>query len=249
MQPYPWVVANCGDIDLIGDQKPQSYYRDVVWGVSGLELAVQRPVPVGQVEAVSQWGWSDELQSWTWPGAERRPLAVRVYTFGDQIELRLNGDLVGTRALSAGDKMRAEFAVPYAPGVLEAIAWRQGVEIGRKRLETVAAPAKLRIRAEREQAGSGRHSLSYLMVDVLDATGRLTPDAAIRVSLEVAGPAELLAFGSANPLAVGSLQSNQALTYRGRALAILRAQGSRGEVRVEARGDGVEAGTTRLRLT
>jgi beta-galactosidase len=248
LQPYPWVVANCGDIDLIGDQKPQSYYRDVVWGVSGLELAVQRPVPAGQVELISQWGWSDELRSWTWPGAEGQPLAVRVYTSGDRVELRLDGVLVGTRALSAGDKMRAEFAVPYAPGVLEAVAWRQGVEIGRQRLETVAAPAKLRIRAERAQAGSGRHSLSYLVVDVLDGQGRLAPDAAIRVSLEVAGPADLLAFGSANPLAVGSLQSHQALTCRGRALAILRAKGSPGEVRVEARGEGLETGTTRLRL-
>jgi beta-galactosidase len=248
MQPYPWVVANCGDIDLIGVQKPQSYYRDVVWGLSGLELAVQRPVPVGQVEVISQWGWSDELQSWSWPGVERQPLAVRVYTSGDKVELRLNGALVATRALSAGDKMRAEFAVPYAPGVLEAISWRQGVEIGRKRLETVGAPAKLRIRAERPQAGSGRRSLSYLVVDVLDALGRLTPDAAIKLSLDVAGPADLLAFGSANPLAVGSLQSNQAWTYHGRALAILRAKGSRGEVRVEARGDGHETGTVTLRL-
>lgn len=29
LRSYPWVVANCGDIDLIGDQKPQSYF--VTW--------------------------------------------------------------------------------------------------------------------------------------------------------------------------------------------------------------------------
>jgi beta-galactosidase len=68
----------------------------------------------------------------------------------------------------------------------------------------------------------------------------LVPDAMVKVSLAVDGPAELIGFGSANPLAVGSFQSNETQTYRGRALAILRAKGSRGAVRVTIRGDDLE---------
>jgi beta-galactosidase len=29
--PYPWHAAVCGDLDLTGFRKPQSYYRDIVW--------------------------------------------------------------------------------------------------------------------------------------------------------------------------------------------------------------------------
>src|SRR3984885_110546 len=47
---YPWFNAYCGDIDLIGVKKPQSYYRDVLWGTSKLEMAVERPVPKGRKE-------------------------------------------------------------------------------------------------------------------------------------------------------------------------------------------------------
>ena len=28
---YPWHQANCGDLDLCGWKRPQSYYRDILW--------------------------------------------------------------------------------------------------------------------------------------------------------------------------------------------------------------------------
>ena len=45
LEPYPWFNSYCGDIDLIGNKKPQSYFRDVVWRRSKVEMAVQRPLP------------------------------------------------------------------------------------------------------------------------------------------------------------------------------------------------------------
>jgi len=90
-RPYPWFNSYCGDIDLIGNKKPQSYFRDVVWHRSNVEMAVQRPVPERWKEYIGLWGWSDELRSWTWPGMEGTPLTVRVYTRGDKVTVLLNG--------------------------------------------------------------------------------------------------------------------------------------------------------------
>ncbi len=28
---YPWHQANCGDLDVCGFKRPQSYYRDILW--------------------------------------------------------------------------------------------------------------------------------------------------------------------------------------------------------------------------
>jgi beta-galactosidase len=248
MPGWPWVNAWCGDIDLIGDQKAPSRYRDVVWGLTKLEMAVQRPIAEGKVEFISQWSWSDELPSWSWAGAESKPLAVRLYTSGDRIELRLNGAPVGEKVLAPADKMRAEIKLPYRPGVLEAIAYTGGREIARKRLETVGAPAQLRLRPERLQAGSGRNRLAFVGIDVLDAQGRLLPDEARRISLSIDGPADLAGFGSGNPLATGSFQSGDAESFRGRALAILRGQGRKGSVRIAARSDGLKGALATLKL-
>jgi beta-galactosidase len=245
---WPWVSAWCGDIDLIGDQKAPSRYRDVVWGLSQLEMAVQRPVPDGKVEYISNWGWSDELQSWSWVGSEGRELAVRLYTPGDRVELLLNGAKVGEKALVAADKMRAEIKLPYAPGILEALAYKGGMAIGRKRFETVGAAAKLRLTPERSRGRSDRQALHYVGIGFLDAQGRLVPDEKRRISLSVDGPVELVGFGSANPHAVGSFQAREAESFHGRALAILRAQGAKGVARVTARAEGVQAASATLRL-
>lgn len=244
---YPWVVANCGDIDLIGQQKPQSLYRDVVWGVSAIEICVQRPLAAGQIEQISLWGWSDELPSWTWPDAEQRSVAVRVYTLGDRVDLSLNGVVLDSKALTPANKARADFDVSYAAGVLEAVAYKNGAEIGRKRLETVGAPARLRVDAENQAASAGRGGLSFVNVSVVDEQGRILPDTSVPVRLRMSGPADLAAFGSANPHAVGSFQSHTAQTFRGRALAILRSKGV-GAVRVEVSSDGLEAGAVNIGL-
>ncbi|MEO6091808.1 MAG: DUF4982 domain-containing protein, partial [Novosphingobium sp.] len=232
---WPWVNAWCGDIDLIGRQKPASLARDVAWGLSSLEMAVRRPTPDGHFPWVANWGWPDELESWTWSGQEGKPLSVRLYTSADRVELLLNGRKLGDQA---PDKMKAEFAVPYAPGKIEAVAYKDGRVVGRRKLETVGAAARLRLTPERPSTRSGREALAFVPIEVLDGQGRVLPEDQRSVTMKVTGPAELAAFGSANPLAVGSLQAPEAQTFRGRALAILRAKGS-GRVRIEARSPGL----------
>jgi beta-galactosidase len=246
---WPWVNAWCGDLDLTGKQKAQSLARDVAWGVSPLEMTVQRPVPEGLFEWVSSWGWSDELASWSWAGAEGRPLAVRLYTSAERVELRLNGTKVGEKSLSAADRMRTEVLVPYAPGLLEAVAWKDGREVARRKLETVGAAARLRLAPERTLARRERQELAFVQVEVVDAAGRVLPDDERPISLAISGPAELLAFGSAEPFAVGSLQAPQAQTFRGRALAILRSRRQPGTARIVANSPGLPTATTTVRLT
>jgi beta-galactosidase len=60
---WPWYNAFCGDLDLTGNKKSQSYYRDVVWHNSAIEMMVHAPIPDGMLENVSMWGWPDEQQA------------------------------------------------------------------------------------------------------------------------------------------------------------------------------------------
>jgi len=245
---WPWIAANCGDLDLTGRQKPQSHARDVVWGVSALEMAVQRPLAEGQFEHPGFWGWSDECQSWTWPGAEGQPLAVRIYTRADKIELRLNGRTLESRTLGAAEKLPLEWRVPYAPGALEAIAYRGGIEIGRRRFETAGAASAIRLQPEQPAIRARRNGLCYLWVEVVDSAGRVVPDAVRPIQLGLSGPATLAAFGSGNPLATGSFQSLQAQSFNGRALAIFKSDGRAGPLLVEAHSEGLAPATASLAL-
>jgi beta-galactosidase len=243
---WPWIGAFCGDIDLIGHQKPQSFARDVAWGLSALEVLVQRPVPDGLVEKTTPWGWSDEQPSWTWPGAEGKPLAVRVYSSGDRVELSLNGKVVAAKSLAEADHMRAEFQVAYAPGTLEAIAYRGGTEIARRQLKTAGPPAAVRLTPEPRGKWAGLSSLAYVGIEIVDARGDRVPDAELDLALKIDGAAELIALGSANPKATSGFQSSTAKTWDGRALAILRSRGNTGDVRVTAESPKLASGSARF---
>ncbi len=175
-QQYPWFNAYCGDIDLIGGKKPQSYYRDVLWGRSPLEMAVQRPLPAGRTEELANWGWLDELRSWTWKGYEGKPLNVRVYSSGDQVKLLLNGKEIGSKAVPESAKLIAQFDVPYAAGELRAIAFKNGQQIGSLAFKTVASPARLRLKADRQTIPARRGDLAFVTVEITDAAGAPVPD-------------------------------------------------------------------------
>ncbi len=225
IRSYPWFNGYCGDIDLIGQKKPQSYYRDVVWGRSRLEMAVARPLPPGRTEEVSDWGWPDELRSWTWPEMDGFALRVRIYAAdGLTVCLMLNGAEIRSKRVSEDTKLTVEFEVLYAPGELRAIARDpEGQEVASAVFRTAGPPARLRLKPDRDCLRADRNDLSFVTVEVTDANGDVIPDGVVPVRFQVKGTGELAAVGNANPQDVSSFrQPLQCRTFQGRCLAVLR---------------------------
>ncbi|MGC2639448.1 MAG: sugar-binding domain-containing protein [Acidobacteriaceae bacterium] len=245
---WPWFNAYCGDIDLIGNKKPQSYFRDVVWQRTRVEMAVQRPVPRSWSERLTKWGWSDELRSWTWPGFEGSPMNVRVYTRGDRIRLMLNGREVGSKDLTESDALTAEFIVPYAPGELKAVAMQGEKEIGNIAFVTAGRPHRLVLAADRPRLKAGRDDLSYVMVTVADEHGRPLPDAMVTVSFAISGAGEIAAVGNAYPKDMASFRQPRRDTFHGQCLAVIRPSGKPGPIELRAESPGLEAGTIRVQV-
>lgn len=243
---YPWFQSYCGDIDLIGNKKPQSFFRDVLWQRSKVEMAVQRPIPKGWAEHAGDWAWSDELHSWTWPGFEGTPLTVRVYTRGNKVSLFLNGKEVGSKDLAERDSFKAEFTVPYSPGELKAVAYQGGNEIGSITFATAGKAHSLKITADRPKMKSSRDDLSYVMVTVVDEQGRLVPDAVVPVSFVVGGVGEIAAVGSANPKDVASFRQPHHDTFHGACVVVVRPTGKSGQIEVRAESPGLGYTTARL---
>jgi beta-galactosidase len=246
--PYPWFNAYCGDIDLIGNKKPQSYFRDVVWRRSKVEMAVQRPVPDRYTEYISKWGWSDELRSWTWPGFDEKPMKVRVYTRGDKVTLLLNGKEVGSKVLTEKDALMAEFTVPYRAGELKAVAYQGASEIGTITFTTAGKAHRLKLTPDRMKLKSSRDDLSYVMVQVVDETGRLVPDAVVPVSFAVSGACEIAAVGNANPKDVASFRQPRRDTFHGECVVVVRPTGKAGSVEVKAEAPGLENASVTLEI-
>jgi len=237
---WPWYNAYCGDIDICGFKKPQSYYRDVVWKVSNLEMAVHSPIPAGMKEVVSMWGWPDEQQNWNWAGSEGQKLQVNVYSNYPEVRLELNGKVIGTKPVSAETKLTAAFEVPYEAGELKAVALKDGKEVETKVLKTTGKPARIRLTADRLELKASRNDLSYVTVEVVDEAGALIPNASLPIQFKVEGAGELAAVENGYPADMKSFRSPQVTSFNGRCLVILRPTGTSGEIKLKAESAGLE---------
>ena len=220
--PWPWHVAGSGDIDILGERKPQSYYREALWRPGVLHVTVHRPLAEGQKEKVTFWGWPLVESHWTWPGQEGRTLKVDVYSSCERVALALDGKPLGEKPTTNAERRQASFDVPYAPGSLVATCTGAADPATRVALTTAGAPARLRLTADRARIRADRSDLSYVRVEVVDAKGTLVPNARPALRARVEGPGELAALASADPIDLAGYRGPSRRPYLGVAQAIVR---------------------------
>jgi beta-galactosidase len=239
---WPWFNANCGDLDLIGDKKPQSYYRDIVWRNSRIEMVSRKPIPTGKFERISNWGWPDVERSWNWPGEEGKNMNVIVYTRCPKVKLELNGKVIAEKNLPK-DSIIVSFDVPYQAGKLVARGYDNGKEVASTILETTGKPVAIRLKADRKTIKANRNDLSYVQVEIIDANGRVVPNAEdIEVKYSILGNGEIAGVGNGNPIDLSSFQQLKKKVFHGKGLAIIRSKGMSGKIILRANASGLKDG-------
>lgn len=218
-KPYPWLLADMGAIDILGNPCGELFWAQAVWGLLKEPKIAVRPVNhPGVTPAKSSWRGTDAIPSWGWRGCDGNKAVVEVYFDCDCVELKLNGRRIGKK--KAKD-CRTVFKTKYAPGTLEAVAYgADGRELSHSRLESARA-ADIWIAPETETAEEG--AIVYVPVSVGDGRN-VECNADSRLSVRVTG-GELLAFGSANPRTEERFYEGEYTTYYGRALAVVRCGG------------------------
>jgi beta-galactosidase len=240
--PDSWPVFNNfqGDIDLIGNPKTPYYYQHVVWRENKIEMFVHKPIPQGQTEIVSPWGFPDELKSWNWEGHEGEKMQVHVYTRSKMVKLELNGKLIGEQAVDDSKSITATFEVPYKSGTLTARCFDNGVETASETIKTIGKPAIIRLTADRSIIKADVNDLSYVMAEILDSDGNIVPYAdEILVNFDISGNGIIAGVGSGSPSDMSSFQQPRKKTWQGRCLVIVRPKGEAGKILLTARAEGL----------
>ena len=226
---YPWLLANCSDIDLLGNKRPQSYYRDLVWKrTNGPKLFCLPPELTGKNIARLSWGWLPVQRNYTFWGCEGKNIEVHVYADADELELFQNGVSIGKAPCGRTEEYRAVFTVPYQPGQLSVVATRNGAEIGKDMLYTAGHTATLSLTADRSAICADGEDLAFITIQAVDEHGNPVLNEKRSISVRVQGGGTLLALGTADP------KPNRLIPYggascplfEGTAMAILRSQES-----------------------
>lgn len=214
--PYGWPSRSSyfGIVDLCG------FPKDIYW----MYLSEWRP-DLTVLHLFPHWNWNegDKVDMWCY------------YNNADEVELFVNGKSMG-RSHKEGEQLRAQWLrVPWEPGCVEAVSYRDGVEVARESRCTSGRPVSLRLTPDRTEICADGYDLCYVTVEALDAAGNAVPDASDMISFSVEGAGELFGVDNGNSAGNLCLKGDRMDLFAGKALAVIRSlRGNPGEIRLSA---------------
>lgn len=239
---YPCKIAYCGDINILGNRRPISYWRELIWGLRKAPyIAVQLPQHYGEPQSTTQWSMSDAVRSWNWNGYEGKPVKVEVYAAADEVELLINGQSVERKKVGETKKYITIFDTTYHAGKVEVIAYSDGKECGRDEILTASDEVVIAAKADRTQIPADGSDIAYIDICMQDASGILNPNADKAVSISLDGPGEIMGYGSADPESEENYYDMVAKAYEGKLRAAVRGTGETGKIVVTLSADGLES--------
>lgn len=220
---WPFINGSFGALDTCGFPKDNFYYFQSAWG--------DKPM-------------LHLLPDWNLPKrAQNKPVRVVAYSNCEEVELFLNGQSLGRQPVPKLGHV--EWQVPYAPGTLSAKGYMGGQETMETKVETTGEPAAIQLVPDRTSLHGDGQDVSLVTVEVVDAQGRVVPEADNLIQFHVNG-GTLLGVGNGDPACHESDIADQRSVFSGLALAIVQAPRQAGKITLTADSPGLTEATVTL---
>jgi beta-galactosidase len=156
----------------------------------------------------------------------------------DNVELFLNGKSQGKKVMPRNSHL--EWDVSYRPGVIMAVAFKDGRKIT-SRVETTDAPVKVVLLPDRKVFRSNGKDVIVMNVSVADSKNREVPDAGNLIQFTIKGDAKILGVGNGDPSShePDKCQADrwQRKLFNGKCQVIIQSGTSPGIVEIKARSE------------
>ena len=218
-KPWPARSGDFGVIDTCGFEKDIYYFYQSQW--------TDKPM-------------LHMLPHWNWEGMEGKSIFVWCYTNCDSVEVFLNDRSLGAQHTMTAAGYHLAWQVPWAPGVLRAVAKRNGVIACVEAVRTAAAPARLILSADATALRADGKDLAHVTVAVADAAGIVVPDADHRIALDVQGAGRIIGVDNGDPLSHMNFCGREMKAFRGKCLAVIQTAKQPGNITLRARSQGLQ---------
>ena len=232
LMDYPNHIADCGDFDICGFRRPQSYFREAAWRKNAVRLLSSDPARFGQKYAISPWGFHDADRTWTYPGKEGGKTEIFAFSRADEVEVFVNGVSLGRKKPDENGTVR--FEAVYEPGEICARSYLNGRFAGEDSIRTTGPWERIGVKEDR-CGTAGRPDVTYLEISLLDANGLVSWTADDEITVEIRG-GRVLGTGSGRSDDGHVYTEPVCRAYHGRLLAAVRAEDPNCAVTVTAKG-------------
>lgn len=252
-----WPVKgwNQGVFDLSLQPKPDAYFVKSMFSEEPV-------VHIGIIEKSGgniHWNGinvSAGKLSENWNREVGEKVSLYTYTNADEVELFLNGKSLGVRKNSEAPKLRARIKwddIAYAPGVLLAVARKNGKVVARHQIETTGEAVALKLVPDIETWHADGKDLMHVRIYAVDKKGRRVLNvkdakAFDKLTFTVKSDANIVAVDNGNiasdELHIGKTQLEKSIQrhlFQGSALVILRAGDKPGKIELSVAGEKMKA--------
>ena len=224
--PFGWPARSSyfGIVDLAGIPKDIYYMYQSQW----------RP-DKNVLHLFPHWNWEDgqEIDMWAY------------YNNADEVELFINGESQGVRKPEAG-KYHASWRVNFTPGTVKAVSRKDGRIVATDEIRTAGDPARIHLTPDRSSIKADGSDLSYVLVEILDKDGNLCPWAEDEVTFEVTGAGRNEGVDNGSPISLERFKSDKRKAFYGKAMLIVRNDGTQGPITVRATSPNLAPFTTTI---
>jgi beta-galactosidase len=231
---WPEVVNGQGLFDRTGGWRPLTYQRQSWWSEKPVAHIVRKQENAGVGQYVADWTPTDFD---TYDDAR-----VAVYSNCDEVELFLNGKSLGSKPKPADDSPR-EWEVTYEKGTIKAIGKNKGQEVTSDELKTAGEPAAVILTADRSKIANDWNDVSYITATIVDAKGVPCPIADKTVTFSASGAGVISATDNGSLANQESMVSPERHTFKGKCIALVKANAASGKITVKATVAGLQSGS------
>jgi beta-galactosidase len=139
-------------------------------------------------------------------------------------------------------KLHLAWSVPFAPGVLEAVAYSGSgsTAVARDSVQTAGPAHALSLAADSQVLTADGQSVAFVTASVTDRRGVVVPSAGHELSFSVSGAGILAGTDNGHQDSAVGYHSPQIAAFQGKALAIVRAGRRPGTIRLTVTSPGLE---------
>jgi beta-galactosidase len=192
--------------------------------------------------------WNDQIVgqkviSSHWNRLEGKKYNLYTYTNADEVELLVNGKLIGVQKNSMDVTKRNTIYwkdISYMAGKITAIARTGGKEVARHELTTTGKAVALKIETENANWKADGMDLQYVRVYAIDSKGNKVPTATGEITFDISGAAQLIAVDNGDHSSNDLFSGNKKVLYKGFAMAILRSAQTAGTIKLKVTGAGLK---------
>lgn len=218
--PPPSRSSYFGIIDLAGFPKDRYYLYQSRWNPD---------LPMAHI-----------LPHWNWEGREGEVTPIHVYTSGDSAELFINGVSKGKKSKGNLEYRLRWDDVVYEPGVVEVVAYKDGKEWARDKVQTTGKATQLKL--SEDYIGD---DLAYILVEVADKEGKMVPTANNDLEFSIKGPGKIVACDAGDPTSHLPFYSTKLPAFNGLCSVIVERTGE-GKITLEAKSKGLKSGSIKI---